>query len=113
MLVLSRKIYESIIIDESIVVAVVEILGGKVQIGVSCASDMPVYKQEAPPQGIIESFRNYRGETSGIIECSRKKGESLCIANDISILIVDIQSEMARLGVVSPKGIVVRRQEFQ
>jgi carbon storage regulator CsrA len=109
MLVLSRKIYESIIIDESIVVVVVEILGGKVQIGVSCASDMPVYKKEAPPQGISESFRSYRGETSGILEFSRKNEESLCIGNDISIVVIDIQSEMVRLGIECPKDVTIRR----
>ncbi len=46
MLVLSRKIGESIVIAGDIVVTVVELGRGRVQIGIDAPSHVPVYRNE-------------------------------------------------------------------
>ncbi len=46
MLVLSRKKNESIIIDGSITVTVVEIRGDKVRLGISAPRDIPIHREE-------------------------------------------------------------------
>ena len=46
MLVLSRKKNESIVINNDIVIAVVEIRGDKVRLGVVSPRDVPVHRQE-------------------------------------------------------------------
>ena len=46
MLVLSRKIGESIVIAGDIVVTVVELGRGRVQIGIDAPTHIPVYRQE-------------------------------------------------------------------
>lgn len=47
MLVLSRKINESIVIaDELITITVVEIRGDKVRLGINAPKDIPVHRQE-------------------------------------------------------------------
>jgi carbon storage regulator len=46
MLVLSRKKNESIVIDNSITVTVVEIRGDKVRLGIVAPKDIPVHRQE-------------------------------------------------------------------
>jgi len=46
MLVLSRKVNESIVIDGRIIVKVVRVDGGIVKLGISAPSDVPVHRQE-------------------------------------------------------------------
>ena len=46
MLVLSRKKNESIVIDDTIVVTVVEIRGDKVRLGIQAPKEVPVHRSE-------------------------------------------------------------------
>jgi carbon storage regulator len=46
MLVLSRKLNESIIINDEISVVVVEIRGDKVRLGIQAPKDTPVHRKE-------------------------------------------------------------------
>ena len=46
MLVLSRKKNESIIIDDTITIVVVEIRGDKVRLGVEAPKEVPVHRRE-------------------------------------------------------------------
>jgi carbon storage regulator len=46
MLVLSRKKNESIVIDDTIVVTVVEIRGDKVRLGIKAPKEVPVHRSE-------------------------------------------------------------------
>lgn len=46
MLVLSRKRNESIVIDGSIVITVVEIRGDKVRLGIEAPREVPIHRQE-------------------------------------------------------------------
>jgi carbon storage regulator len=42
---------------------------------------------------------------------SRKKNESIVIANDITIVVVEIRGDKVRLGVEAPKEVPVHRRE--
>ena len=46
MLVLSRKVNETIVINDNIVITVVEIRGDKVRLGIDAPKDVPVHRQE-------------------------------------------------------------------
>ncbi len=46
MLVLSRKTHETIVIDDSVRVTVVEVRGDKVRLGVEAPKDMGVHREE-------------------------------------------------------------------
>ena len=42
---------------------------------------------------------------------SRKKNESIVINNDITVVVVEIRGDKARLGVEAPKEVPVHRRE--
>lgn len=46
MLVLSRRVNESIIIDNNITITVVDMGNGKVRLGIEAPKDVPVYRKE-------------------------------------------------------------------
>lgn len=46
MLVLSRKKNESIVVDESIVITVLEIRGDKVRLGIEAPKSVPIHRSE-------------------------------------------------------------------
>jgi carbon storage regulator len=42
---------------------------------------------------------------------SRKKNESIVINNDITVVVVEVRGDKARLGIEAPKEVPVHRQE--
>jgi carbon storage regulator len=42
---------------------------------------------------------------------SRKKNESIVIANDIVITVVEVRGDKVRLGIAAPKDVSVHREE--
>ncbi len=42
---------------------------------------------------------------------SRKKDESIVIANDIVVTVIDVRGDKVRLGIVAPKDVPVHREE--
>jgi carbon storage regulator len=46
-----------------------------------------------------------------MIVLSRRKGESLVINNDISVVVIEIRGDVVRLGIESPKEVPVHRGE--
>lgn len=46
MLVLSRKLNESVVIDEKVVVTILEIRGDKVRLGIEAPKNLKVHRQE-------------------------------------------------------------------
>lgn len=42
---------------------------------------------------------------------SRKKNETICINDDITVTVVEIRGDKCRLGIVAPKEVEVHRQE--
>jgi carbon storage regulator len=49
MLVLSRRVEESIVIDEKIMIQVIEIRGDKVKLGITAPPEVPIRRSELPP----------------------------------------------------------------
>lgn len=56
MLVLSRKINESLVIDDKVIVTVIEIRGDKVRLGFEAPKDVPIHRQE-----VVAAIQNYEG----------------------------------------------------
>lgn len=50
MLVLQRRIGETIVIDETIVVTVLEVRGNKVRLGIKAPSEVSVRREETGPE---------------------------------------------------------------
>jgi carbon storage regulator len=60
MLVLSRKVNETIVINDNIVITVVDIRGDKVRLGIDAPKDVPVHRQE-----VYDAIKRAEG-TSGV-----------------------------------------------
>lgn len=44
---------------------------------------------------------------------SRKKGEKICVGNDITIMIVDIRGDQVQVGIDAPREVPVDREEIR
>lgn len=55
MLVLSRKKNESIVVDDSIIITVVEIRGDKVRLGIEAPREVPIHRSEVRDAIVAQS----------------------------------------------------------
>jgi len=46
-----------------------------------------------------------------MLALTRKKGESIMIADNIEIVVLGVNNEQVRLGIIAPKHITVHRKE--
>lgn len=65
MLVLSRKKNESIVVNDSIVITVVEIRGDKVRLGIEAPRDVPIHRSEI--YAAIHAEQTDTGEQPAIV----------------------------------------------
>ena len=47
-----------------------------------------------------------------MLALTRKKGESIIISDNIEVIILGVQGEQVKLGIVAPKAIPVHRKEI-
>lgn len=47
-----------------------------------------------------------------MLALTRKRGESIMIADDIEIVVLDVQGDQVKLGIAAPKHIPVHRKEI-
>ncbi len=59
MLILTRKIGESVVIGNTITVKIIGIEGGQVKLGFDAPSDVTIYRQE-----LIEAISNYNAQAA-------------------------------------------------
>jgi len=81
MLVLTRRVGESIVIGNNITVNIVQMHGEQVQVGISAPSDIPVYRLELYKQVSNENVKAATNQTDldkglGLNSESSQEGES-------------------------------------
>ena len=47
-----------------------------------------------------------------MLALTRKKGESIIISDDVEVVVLSIQGEQVKLGIIAPKRISVHRKEI-
>ncbi len=47
-----------------------------------------------------------------MLALTRKKGESIIIGDNVEVVVISIQGEQVKLGIVAPKEITVHRKEI-
>jgi len=65
MLILTRKLGESIIIDDNVQISVIEINKNNIKIGVNAPRDLPIYREEV---FLKIKEENAQSSTSGVID---------------------------------------------
>ncbi len=67
MLVLSRKKNESIVVDDSIVITVVEIRGDKVRLGIEAPREVPIHRSEVRDAMAVAEMAAAESEQATVI----------------------------------------------
>lgn len=127
MLVLSRKIDESIMIGDAVRITVVDVHGDKVRLGIMAPKEIPVHRREVydAMQREQAKFGEIKLEKTPIslfqgplpkrkppgLVLSRAKDESIMIGDDVEVSIVDVRGDKVRLGIVCPREPAVHREE--
>lgn len=126
MLVLSRKKDQSIVIAQRINVFIVDIRGDKVRLGIRASKNIPVHRSEVyediikdkdtPSPRLLAEIPDEPGfdvfdTNNGQLVLSRKRDESIYIAADVIVQIVDIRGDKVRLGIEAPIELPVHRKE--
>lgn len=70
MLVLSRKLNESVVINDQIVVTVIEVRGDKVRLGIQAPRDVPIHRSE-----VLAAIQ--RAQVAGTSEVDEGNDESV------------------------------------
>lgn len=91
MLILSRKLHESVVIDGQITVKVVRIDGDHVRLGIQAPSDVPVHRQE-----VYEEIQRSNQEA---INPTRPKLPRLARPDKVPAPLVPTAEEEVRCGV--------------
>ena len=47
-----------------------------------------------------------------MLALTRRKGESVCIGDNVEVVVLSVTGEQVRLGIVAPKRIPVHRKEI-
>jgi len=47
-----------------------------------------------------------------MLALTRKKGESIMIGDDVEVVVLGIQGEQIKLGIIAPKRVAVHRKEI-
>lgn len=121
MLVLSRQRDESIMIQVGrylVEVVVVDIRGDKVRLGFKAPPQVPIFRtevlkeDEAPrlSRRGASGFASPRRE-DGMLVLSRKRDETVRIADNVFVTVVDIRGDKTRLGIKAPDAVGIDRRE--
>ena len=65
MLVLSRKKNESIVVNDSIVITVIEIRGDKVRLGIDAPREVPIHRSEVHAAIVAQEERSAADQSCG------------------------------------------------
>lgn len=93
MLILSRKAGQSVMIGDSIIVAVVDIHRHQVRMQVHAPSGVAVIQDDDAHHGI-------------------RVGQSLKIGDSILVTVLRIYGSLVRLGIAAPRDVAVHRDEI-
>lgn len=103
MLILTRRVGESLIVADDVKITIRIIHKNKVKLKIKAPNK--VLNQILNNQSLLPKAINN-------IELSRNIGETLAISNDVKIIVFGVQGNQVRIGVNAPKNIPVHREEI-
>jgi len=48
----------------------------------------------------------------GMLALTRKKGESIMVGDNVELIVLGVQGEQVKLGIIAPKSISIHRKEI-
>lgn len=124
MLILTRRIEESLLIDDNIEAMPLGVKGNQVRWGVKAPQNVTVLRKEfydklvAKPGALEEFIESKKGvDTDGTLILTRRVGENLIIGRDgvfdITLAVLGVKGNQVRCGIEAPKSVNVHREEIQ
>lgn len=110
MLTLTKRQHESILINNSIRVAVQQIENDRVTLGISAPRQVPIYGLEKRRRGPSRPLRTYSNGPLRTTDISRTAKEVLLIGSDVSITVLYIGLDEVRLGISAPSDVTILRE---
>ena len=114
MLVLTRRINETIKIGNDIEIMVVEVRGDRVRLGFTAPQDVKIWRAEVYDIAIANSIRPIifpQAAKAGMLILTRRIGETVMVGDEIEITVVDIRGDRVRLGFTAPNDVKILRAE--
>jgi carbon storage regulator len=116
-LILSRLRGETVVIGDDVRVTVADIRGHKVRLAVLAPCGTAVHREEVY-RAIAEEIGGgpvpSGGDLSGVygnLVLTRKKDEKIRIADDVTVMVIEVRGDKVRLGIDAPREVSVHREE--
>ena len=106
-MVITRKFQEKVVIGDSIVVTALGAKGERARIGTEAPPDVRIWRKELG--GPLEEKELVA--SGGMLVLSRKPGEEILMTGGISVLLIEVDRNKIRLGIVAPPEIGIWRLE--
>ena len=121
MLVLTRNLGETIIIDNNIAVTVLEKASGGVKIGFNAPEEVPIYRDEMFAKNAVKKDFPQKRKSfgDGMLVLTRRIDDTVRIGNNVKVKVLSITHKPhiftyeIKLGITAPKNILINRKEIQ
>ena len=122
MLILTRRVGETLMVGDDVSVTVLGVKGNQVRIGVNAPREVQVHREEIYQRIQLEKAAANEPASvgkeanssarNGMLILTRRIGEALMIGDDVSVTVLGVKGNQVRTGVNAPKEVQVHREEI-
>lgn len=109
MLVLSRRVDESVMIGDDMTITITKIQGNRTRIKTQAPNHVPIWRSEITSTQARKPEARTKEATALVL--TRESDQSINIGNDIVITVIQIRGDKVRLGIQAPRDVPVHRHE--
>lgn len=118
MLVLTRRVGETLMIGDNVTVTVLDVKGGEAHIEIVAPKDVPVDREEVrarkrtDDEFVIKPALDRNNNELGHLQIARRPGQRFLIGDKIAVTVTKINGRQVHIGVDAPMDVPVHREEI-